>query len=364
MRPFRIAIPQSQLDDLHARLDHVRWPDELPEVGWSQGVPLGYMRELVRYWRHDYDWRAHESRLNLLPQFATVIDGQPIHFVHIRSPKPGALPILMTHGWPGSFVEFLDVLEPLSLEHDLIVPSLPGYGFSGPTTEPGWDVSRIARAWAVLAARLGYRRYGAQGGDWGSMITRELIHIDSRHVVGAHLNMLQTPAPRDFAGLSTQDRTRLDRYRRYRKELSGYFKIQSTRPQTLSYALADSPVGQLAWIVERFKDWTDCTDLPEEAVDRDQMLTNVMIYWLTGTTASAARLYFESPGLRRHDNSSPVPVGVAVFPHDLMLPVRTLAEQELAIVHWSELDRGGHFAAMEQPGLFVADVLKFFSTLS
>lgn len=361
---FRVEIPQAQLDDLHARLDATRWPDGLPGVGWTQGVPPDYLRDLADHWRHGYDWRAQEKRLNELAQFTTGIDGQRIHFLHVRSPRPDSLPILLTHGWPGSFVEFLDVIEPLSREHDLVIPSLPGYAFSGPTTEPGWSVNRIARAWAELMRRLGYQRYVAQGGDWGSMVTRELIVVDPDHLAGAHVNMLFTEIPEDLTALSDEDRARLGHGRRYVTELNGYFKLQSTRPQTLAYALTDSPVGQLAWIVERFKDWTDSTNVPEDAVDRDRMLTNVMLYWLTGTAGSSARLYFEQAKSRRTRWTPSTPVGVAVFPHDLTQPIRRLAEREYTITHWSEFDRGGHFAAMEEPDLFATDVLAFCAALS
>jgi pimeloyl-ACP methyl ester carboxylesterase len=363
-KPFRIDVPQSQLDDLAIRLDLTRWPESLPDVGWSQGPPVAYLRELSSYWRHRYDWRVHEARLNGFDQYVTEIDGQRIHFMHVRSPRSDALPLVLTHGWPGSIIEFVDVIGPLSSVHDLVIPSLPGFGFSGPTTESGWDVNRIARAWAELMRRLGYDRYGAQGGDWGSRIACELIVVDPDHLAGAHLNMLFTSPPdnsNELSALSDEDRVRLDSRSRYARELSGYFKLQSTRPQTLAFALSDSPVGQLAWIVERFKDWTDSTGSPEEAVDRDHLLTNVMIYWLTGTAGSSARLYFESRRSWATRWTPSIPVGVAVYAHDLMLPVRALAEREYNVVHWSEFERGGHFAAMEVPDVFAADVLAFFS---
>lgn len=362
--PFRIEIPQSALDDLHARIDATRWPDGLPGAGWSHGVPPDYLRELAQHWRHTYDWREQERRLNGHDQFTTEIDGQRIHFLHVRSAKPDTLPILLTHGWPGSVVEFLDVIEPLSAEHDLVIPSLPGYGFSGPTTEAGWNTRRIAGAWAELMRRLGYSRYGAQGGDWGSMVTRDLMDVDPEHLAGAHVNMLFSDPPDDLAALSEQDRARLAAALRYRNELSGYSRLQATRPQSLAYALTDSPVGQLAWIVERFRDWTDSEAVPEDAVDRDLMLTNVMCYWLTGTAGSSARLYFEQTHGQRTPATTAVPLGVAVFPHDLILPVRSLVEREYQVTHWSEMDRGGHFAAMEEPDLFAEDVLAFFAGIS
>ncbi|WP_329331304.1 epoxide hydrolase [Streptomyces sp. NBC_00663] len=363
--PFRIDIPQSQLDDLHARLDRVRWPDELPGVGWEYGVPLGYLQELVEYWRHTYDWRAQEKRLNSFPQFTTEIDGQNVHFLHVRSANPDALPLIATHGWPGSVVELLDVIEPLSEDFHVVVPSIPGYGFSGPTREKGWNVERVVRAWAQLMDRLGYGRYGAHGSDWGSAITRELGRLDAEHVVGVHVTMIGTPPPPDAAPYTEEEQQRLKHGERYQRELFGYAAVQSTRPQTLAFALHDSPVGQLAWIVEKFKEWTDSTDVPEDAVDRDQMLTDVMLYWLTGTAASSARLYRESFAARGgQPEPSTTPTGVAVFPKDLSLTIRRFVEPTNNIVHWSEFDRGGHFPSMEEPDLVVDDVRRFFRGLS
>ena len=375
IRPFRVDIPQPALDDLNRRLDATRWPDELPDVGWKYGIPLGYLRELTEYWRNSYDWRAQEARLNALPQFTTTIDGQNVHFLHIRSPEENATPLIITHGWPGSVVEFLDVIGPLTNPaayggdprdaFHLVIPSIPGFGFSGPTSETGWNVHRIAQAWTELMSRLGYQRYGAQGGDWGSGISRQLGAIAPENVIGVHLNMLLT-FPRgdsDLAALTDDDKRRLATGDHYLKELSGYMRIQSTRPQTLGFGLADSPVGQLAWIAEKFKEWTDSAKVPEDAVDRDHLLTNVMLYWLTNTATSSARLYFEAVKSFSRPLEVTIPVGIAVFPHDIAQPVRFLAEKTNNIVHWSEFDRGGHFAAMEEPDLLIGDVRKFFSTL-
>lgn len=377
IRPFRLHIPRTALDDLAARLDATRWPDEATAPGWSQGVPLAYLKELAAYWRTAYDWREHEAHLNRFPQFMTTIDGADVHFLHVRSPEPTALPLLITHGWPGSVVEFLDVIGPLSDPRayrggtpadafHLVIPSIPGYGLSGPTREPGWDIRRVAGAWAELMRRLGYDRYGAQGGDWGHAITLELAALVPERVVGIHLNTLLTPPPDDpavAAGLTEEDRARLGRLLAAEPEMSAYAKIQGTRPQTLAYALTDSPVGQLAWIVEKFKEWTDSRDAPEDAVPRDRLLTNVMLYWLTGTAGSSARHYWEaahpSPAPRTKPRPT-TPTGVAVFAADLARPVRHLAERDHHIVHWSEFPRGGHFAAMEQPELFTADVRAFF----
>ncbi|MER6007526.1 epoxide hydrolase family protein [Nonomuraea angiospora] len=373
IRPFRIDIPQSDLDVLRDRLARTRWPDELPDVGWSYGVPVGYLKGLAEYWRTSYDWREHEKRLNDFPQFTTTIDGQNIHFLHVRSPEPDALPLIITHGWPGSIVEFMDVIGPLTDPRahggdpadafHVIAPSIPGFGFSGPTRETGWDMSRIARAWAELMSRLGYQRYGAQGGDTGSVVSPELARIDSEHVVGVHVNGslgFPTGDPAELAALSEAEQERLARLQWQMEEGAGYAIIQSTRPQTLGFGLADSPVGQLAWIVEKFKEWTDpAAELPEDAVDRDLLLTNVSVYWLTGTATSSARLYKEGRAAwGRPATRSEVPAGVAVFPGDF--GVRSIAERDNNVVHWSEFERGGHFAAMEVPRLLVGDVRTFF----
>ncbi|MGW2516762.1 epoxide hydrolase family protein [Streptomyces sp. NPDC001617] len=388
IHPFRIDIPQADLDDLHDRLDRTRWPDELPGVGWAYGVPSGYLRELVRYWRHEYDWRAAEARLNEWPQFTTEIDGALVHFAHIRSPEPDATPLIVTHGWPGSIVEFLDIVGPLTdpATHGgdpadafhVVLPSIPGFGFSGPTRETGWEARRIADAWVELMTRLGYERFGAQGGDWGAGISRELGRVHPDRVIGIHLNLLPggqaatEPTAEELEALSPTERERtLASWRRWDawfRDGAGYFHVQSTRPQPLSYALTDSPVGQLAWIVEKFREWTDAEELPEEAVDRDRMLTNVMLYWLTGTAGSSARVYYErahatGDRIAAPDRPSTAPTAVASFPGDPQIPLRHKAERTENIVRWTELDRGGHFAAMEEPDLLVDDVRAFFRQL-
>jgi len=377
IRPFRIDIPQADLDDLHDRLARTRWPDELPGVGWAYGVPLSYVKELAAYWRTAYDWREHEARLNELPQFTTTIDGAGVRFLHVRSPEPDALPLILTHGWPGSVVEFLNIIGPLTDPRahggdpadafHLVIPSIPGYGLSGPTREAGWTTSRVARAWAELMARLGYGRYGAQGGDWGAFVSPELGRIDPDHVVGVHVNAATfgfipfgPVDPDELATFTDAEKARVERLNTSTAGPgNGYFEVQATRPQTLAYALTDSPVGQLAWIVEKFKEWTHAADVPEDAVDRDQLLTNVMLYWLTGTANSSARLYYEN----LHAGSwgqqpGTTPTGVAVFAEDYA--IRRYAQRSNNIVHWSEFDRGGHFAAMEAPDLLVGDVRTFF----
>jgi epoxide hydrolase len=376
LTPFRIDVPQADLDDLAYRLDRTRWPDQLPGVGWDYGVPLEYVRELASYWRTGYDWRAHEARLNTFDQFTTAIDGQRVHFLHVRSASPDALPLIITHGWPGSVVEFMNIIGPLTDPaafggspgdaFHLVVPSIPGYGFSGPTRDRGWDVRRVARAWAELMSRLGYARYGAQGGDWGSSISRELGRVAPDRVVGVHLNMLVPYVREEPSDLSSLERARLSALREFQARGSGYFALQSTKPQTLAYGLTDSPAGQLAWIAEKFGEWTD-GGLPG-AVDRDQLLTNVTVYWLTGTAGSSARLYYETARARAWGppgwgDSPAVPTGVAVFPKEIAPPIRRFAEQAENIVHWTEFDRGGHFAAMEEPDLLVGDVRGFFRPL-
>jgi epoxide hydrolase len=376
IHPYRIDIPQVGLDDLRDRLARTRWPSELPGASWEAGVPLGYLQDLVEYWRTAYDWRVHEAHLNEFPQFTTTIDGQNVHFLHVRSPEPGALPLIITHGWPGSVVEFMNIIGPLTdpARHGgdpadafhVVAPSLPGFAFSGPTHEAGWNTGRVAHAWAELMNRLGYQRYGAQGGDTGAIVSPELGRIDPAHVIGVHVNNLGTfPSgdPAELTGLSDADQARLAYLERYGKEMIGYAIIQATRPQTLAYALTDSPAGQLAWIIEKFKEWTDpAAKLPEDAIDRDLILTDVSVYWLTGTAGSAARIYYE--GARTWGQAperSGVPTGVAVFPTDTT--IRRLAERDHNIVHWSEFDRGGHFAAMEAPDLLLRDVREFFRQL-
>ncbi len=379
--PFRVEIPEADLDDLRGRLARTRWPDELPGVGWSYGVPLGYLRELASYWRTAYNWREHEATLNQFPQFTTQIDGANVHFLHVRSPEPDALPLMITHGWPGSVVEFLNLIGPLADPRahggdpgdafQVVAPSIPGFGFSGPTHDTGWNNQRVAKAWAVLMDRLGYQRFGAQGGDWGSGISRRLGILHPDRVIGVHLNTLATPPPADdpaaLDGLTEREQGHLRQAERFRAEGLGYGILQSTRPQTLAYALTDSPVGQLAWIVEKFKEWTDSAELPDDAVDRDQLLTNVTIYWLTRTAGSSARIYYETAkagtGWGVPPQRSTVPTGAAVFPKEIGPAIRRFAEPNDNIVHWSEFDRGGHFAAMEVPDLLIGDIRAFFRGL-
>ncbi|MBM7832573.1 pimeloyl-ACP methyl ester carboxylesterase [Agromyces cerinus] len=376
IRPFRIDIPQAQLDELNRRLADTRWPDELPGVGWSYGTPTGYLQGLADHWRTTYDWREHEAALNGFPQFTTTIDGQNVHFLHVRSPEPDAMPLLITHGWPGSIVEFMQIIGPLTDPRahggdpadafHVVAPSMPGFAFSGPTHETGWDMSRIARAWVELMERLGYERYGAQGGDTGAVISPMLGRLAPEHVIGVHVNGgLGFPSgdPAEFAAMSDAEQARLAAMQRQLEEGAGYAIIQSTRPQTIGVGLSDSPAAQLAWIVERFAEWTDpAAELPEDAVDLDQLLTNVSVYWLTGTATSAARLYREGRASWGQETPpSRVPSGVAVFPGDF--GIRGVAERENNVVHWSEFECGGHFPAMEVPDLLVGDIRTFFRGL-
>jgi pimeloyl-ACP methyl ester carboxylesterase len=369
---FRIDIPQAALDDLHERLRLTRWPAAGPEPGWADGVPVLYLRRLADYWLHEYDWRAHEAALNVFPQGLTEIDGQRLHFLHVRSPEPEALPLVVTHGWPGSVVEFMKIVGPLTDPRShggdpadafhVVAPSLPGFGFSTPLSAH-WDHARIAAAFLALMDGLGYERFGAHGGDTGSKVSPALGRLAPDRVVGVHINGgLELPsADADLSALTPEEHVRLAGVRELVRHGTGYADLQSTKPQTLAYALNDSPVGQLAWIADKFKDWTDpARELPERAVDLDQLLTNVTLYWLTGTGASSAHLYRavrDEPAPEPSD----VPTGVAVFPNDPA--VRPLLERAHRIVHWSEFDRGGHFAAMEAPDLLVQDLREFFRPL-
>ena len=378
LHPFRIDIPQAQLDDLKARLANTRWPDELPGVGWSRGVPLGYLQEVADYWRTGYDWRAQEAALNQYPQYLTTIDGQNLHFLHVRSPEPEATPLVLLHGWPGGVVDFLDVIGPLSDPRShggdpadafhLVIPSLPGFGFSTPLAGPGMDAARVAGILVALMARLGYDRYGVHGYDWGAWVGPEVGRQDPERVVGVHLTALVTlPAGAD-GEMDSLSEVEQQRWQRMQNFNDGYLQCNSKRPQTVGYALTDSPVGQLAWIVEKFKELTDPEEgLPEDSIDRDRILTDVSIYWLTGTAASAAQIYYEEmTASSQHDDDKggrgTVPTGVLVSGHDVT--IRPWAERDHHVVHWTELGRGGHFLAMETPELLVDDVRTFFRKLS
>lgn len=372
--PFRVAVPDEALADLRARIDRARWPNEISGAGWGYGTDLGYLRGLVGYWRDGFDWRSREAALNSLDQFTTGIDGQRVHFVHQRSSAPDALPLLLVHGWPGSVVEFLDAIPLLATPDDpadafhVVAPSLPGYAFSGPTAEPGWHPRRMAAAFGQLMASLGYDRYGVQGGDWGSIVVANLADLEPDHVAGLHLNFLSAPRPAGerTASLAPEDQARVEAMRVWQQNEAGYSAIQGTKPQTVGYALDDSPVGLAAWIVEKFRAWSDCGGDVEASFTRDQLLTNVSVYWFTATATSSARLYFE---MRRAGAAAvpqapiTVPTGVANYPGEVTKVPRDWAERRYNITHWADLPRGGHFAAMEVPELFVEDVRAFFRTV-
>ncbi|GAB2517461.1 epoxide hydrolase family protein [Nocardia heshunensis] len=375
--PFRIDIPQSQLDDLRARLDNARLPAPLPGDDWDTGVPVHWLRELAEHWRTGYDWRAAEAELNRYPQFLTEIEGQRIHFLHVRSAEPDAVPLIMTHGWPGSVADFLDIIGPMTDPRahggdpadafHLVIPSLPGFGFSGPVSETGWSRARIGRVWAELMHRLGYQRYGVQGGDIGAAVSPEVARHAPDRVIGVHVNggtNLPPPdAVQDMDELTELEQDRIRRIQAFMQEEFGYISIQSTRPQALAYGLTDSPVGQLAWIMDKFREWTHPRSvLPDKIIDRDRLLTDVMLYWLTGTAGSAAYVGYSHladwgvPGV-----NSGVPTGVIAFAHDVC--IRRYCESSNTITHWVDVDRGGHFAALEEPELLVADVREFFRGL-
>jgi pimeloyl-ACP methyl ester carboxylesterase len=374
VHPFTIDVPQADLDDLADRLARTRWGVPLPGPAWERGIPVEEVKELARYWAEGYDWRAQEARLNELPQFTTDADGQTVHFAHVRSAEPGALPLLLVHGWPGSFAEFVDVVGPLTdpKAHGgdsadafhVVVPSIPGFGFSGPLAGRGWDSKRVASTFAQVMARLGYNSYGAQGGDLGAMIVPDLGRVDPDHVVGLHVNAATAGfipfgelPPDEIASLTDVERERLGRIRHFLTEDNGYFQVSATRPQTIAHALTDSPVGQLAWVAEKFHEWTD----RKAGLAPDVLLTHVMQYWLTGTAGSAANLYYENMHSGNWPTPSGVPTGVAVFAQDIA--IRRYAERTNTITHWSDFTAGGHFAATEAPEAFVGDVRGFFAGL-
>ncbi len=372
IEPFQIDVSDDLLNDLHRRLAATRFSDQIDDAGWDYGTEAGYLQALCRYWERDYDWRAAERGLNRFAQYTTEIDGQRIHFIHQRSSDDSALPLLITHGWPGSVAEFTKIIDPLTAPgpdaFHVIAPSLPGYAFSGPTHERGWDTRRTAKAFAALMAELGYDRYGAQGGDWGSMVTSQIALVDPDHLAGIHLNLVIAGPPEgeDFSKLSPSELAALQDTRNYQEFDSGYSKIQSTKPQTLGYGLNDSPAGLAAWIVEKFRTWSDCDGDVERSFTRDDLLTNIMLYWVTGTAHSSARMYYETTRSGRFGTAGErveTPTGCAIFPREIARPPRRWAERHYNVVHWTEMQRGGHFAAMEEPDLLVGDVQDMFRKL-
>jgi len=375
IKPFRISVGNDVLTDLKSRLQRTRWPEAELVDDWSQGTPLTWIKEVCQYWAEDYDWRSREALLNRFAQFTTEIDGLDIHFLHVRSPHPEAMPLIITHGWPGSVVEFHKVIEPLTnpTAHGgdradafhVVCPSLPGFGFSAKPMTIGWGVDHVASAWATLMDRLGYARYGAQGGDWGSAVTTSLGAKDARHCAGIHITLAMAARPKVDGQPTPEEARALKGIKHYRDWDSGYSKQQSTRPQTVGYGLTDSPSGQAAWILEKFWAWTDCDGHPENILGRDELLDNVMLYWVTASATSSARLYWESFGPGRGiAHAVTIPTGVAVFPKEIIPPVRKWMESSYTdIRHWSEMPKGGHFAAFEQPDLFVSDVRAYFRML-
>jgi pimeloyl-ACP methyl ester carboxylesterase len=374
IRSFKIEIPEAEIEDLRRRLASTRWPEKELVDDWSQGIPLSYVQEVCAYWGEKYDWRSREALLNQWPQFMTEIDGIDIHFIHLRSKHEDAMPLVITHGWPGSVVEFQKVIGPLtdptahggdaSDAFHVVCPSLPGYGFSGKPTKTGTSVGKIGAMWGQLMARLGYDKYAAQGGDWGAMVTSAIGIQDTEHCLGIHLNMpIVAPDPETMSDMTEQEKSALAGIAHYTEQGSGYSKQQSTRPQTLGYGLTDSPSGQAAWVLEKFHAWTDCNGHPENVLGRDELLDNVMLYWLSGNAASSGRLYWESFNSVAMDDIT-IPVGCSIFPKEIFRCSRRWAEKRFKnIIHWNDMKEGGHFAAFEQPEAYVDEVRTCFRSL-
>ena len=369
--PFTIEVPESALTDLRARLALTRLPERETPDDWSQGIPLAYVTEVLKYWQSSYDWRRAEARLNRLPNFRTELDGLGIHFIHVTSEEPNALPLIMTHGWPGSVLEFFDVIEPLTNPgahggdpadaFHVVCPTLPGFGFSDKPSKPGWGTGKSGLEWAGLMARLGYGRYVAQGGDWGAIVTSAIGAQDPAHCAAIHLNMpIAPPDPETMDSWTKREQKAAAAWQHYQDWDSGYSKQQSTRPQTLGYALVDSPVGQAAWILEKFQSWMDCDGHPENVLSREVLLDNVMLYWLTASGASSGRIYWESFNQAGTEPLT-IPTGISQFPKEIFPTSRRWAEKRFTdIIYYNELDRGGHFAALEQPELFVNELRQCF----
>ena len=371
--PFTINTSEEQLTDLRNRINSTRWAEEECVNDWSQGIPLTYVREIADYWANQYDWRKSEQYLNTFDHFQTNIDDLAIHFIHQKSPHPDAYPLIITHGWPGSIVEFHKVIQPLvdPTKHGgkaedafhVVCPSLPGYGFSGKPSQSGWGVEKIAETWDQLMVRLGYENYGAQGGDWGAAVTTQ-IGRNIGHCDAIHINMpIGRPTPESLQDPTDEEKSALEGLTYYQEWDSGYSKQQSTRPQTLGYGLVDSPVGQMAWIIEKFWSWMDCDGHPENTLTRDELLDNVMLYWLTASGASSARLYWESFGSFGGGDKVELPTGVASFPKEIIRSPRRWCEESYNLTHWTTMPKGGHFGAFEQPELFINDLRIFFKTI-
>jgi microsomal epoxide hydrolase len=376
IEPYEIHVPDPLLDDLRERLSRTRFPDQLEGAEWSYGTELSYVRELCDYWRDKFQWREQERRLNRFEQFRTQIDDLGVHFIHQRSKEPSAIPLVMLHGWPGSVFLFHKVIDALTdpAAHGgdaadafhVVCPSLPGYGFSDAPRRAGFDARAIAELVAKLMARLGYERYAAQGGDWGAIIVTHMGLVDAAHLAGIHLNMVVATPPSGETDFTPEELAALAEMAHFQKEETGYQAIQGTKPQTLGYGLNDSPAGLAAWIVEKFRTWSDCEGDVERRFSKDDLLTNIMVYWATGTITSSMRLYCETMRSGRFgptDERVEVPTGGAIFPKEIIRPSRRWAERRYNITHWTEMPRGGHFAALEEPDLFVRDVRDFFRTV-
>jgi microsomal epoxide hydrolase len=378
VRPFRVAVPDSAIDDLHARLDQARWPDQVGNEDWRDGAEKSYLRELVHHWRHRFDWRGAEASLNRYDQFLLDIDGLDTHFIHQRSPHAQATPIIITHGWPGSVVEFLDLIPRLTEPEryggraedafHVVCPSLPGFGYSPPSPRPGMHVRAIAQRHQQLMQLLGYRHYIAQGGDWGAAVTRSMPAVAPAQCRAVHLNYVSADPPEGvadpMAGLSDAERHAMARFQALRADGFGYYHIQSTRPQSLAYGLNDSPLGLCAWIAEKFHAWADCGGELRNVIGWDALLTNISLYWFSGTIGSSVRLYREharaaASGAEPSFSGVAVPCGAAIYPGEMWRPPKAWVERQYNLVHWYEAERGGHFAAMEQPDLFARDLWRF-----
>jgi epoxide hydrolase len=367
IRPFTVAIPDSEIEDLKQRLARTRWPSQETVADWSQGVRLEHAKSLVEYWGREYDWRRFESELNGFPQFLTEIDGLDIHFIHVKSKNPNAMPLILTHGWPGSIVEFMKLIGPLTdpvafggnIEDsfDVVVPSLPGFGFSGKPTEAGWNVVRIAKAWAELMHRLGYSHWAAQGGDWGSAITTTLAALQPEGLLGIHLNS-QYAFPAEIPDtLSPEEQNAVDTLALYNGDMGGANHLQATKPETIGFALADSPAGQAAWIYDKFQAKTDNDGLAEDVLTTDGVLDAISLYWFTNSAASSARIYWDNKSGSMAGPQLTLPVAVTVFPKDIPLLSRTWIEAKYTnLIHYGEADKGGHFAAFEQPEIMVSEI--------
>jgi len=379
VKTFVVSVQRDDIEDLNARLDRIRWPDQLPDSGWGLGADLGYIQDLCHTWRSGFDWNGFESRSNIHPQIVTTVDGQNIHAIHARADEPGAPALLLIHGWPGSIVEFRDVIAPLNHPDQrgggdggqscsVVVPSLPGFGFSGPTTRTGWDVNRIADAFVELMDRLGYPRFVAQGGDWGSQVALAIASRHPEHVAGVHVNLLGVTPPAEedpLQGLSDDELARLGAAQQFFSTETGYQAIQSTKPQTLAYGLTDSPSGLAGWIAEKFYAWSDCAGDLETVISRERLLDNISTYWITGTINSSMRLYYESigPGNSYAPPDVSVPMAYSLYPAEIYSAPRRWAELHYNIVQWVEQPHGGHFAALEAPEIFVQDVQAFLGVL-